>query len=185
MSKIARKPISISENIKVVLENQILKVGGPLGEMVVTVPGGLQIEIEKDKISVKKDALLKKDKPMLGTFIRLTQNAILGVSNGYEKYLEIVGTGYRGQMEGDTLVLSLGFSHPVKFSAPEGIKLSVAENKIRVFGVDKAKVGAVAFKIKMFRKPDAYKGKGIRYLGEKLRLKPGKAAAKVGGTAGK
>lgn len=185
MSKIGRKPISIAEGVKVIRENQTASISGPLGEMAVSIPEGIEMEIKINEIFVKNNSLSKEAKPLLGTFIRLMENAILGVSKGYEKWLEIVGTGYRGQMEGNDLALALGFSHPVKFTTPENIKLSTEENKIKVFGVDKEKVGTTAHKIKMLRKPDPYKGKGIRYLGEKLKLKPGKAAAKVGGVAGK
>lgn len=185
MSKIGKKPISITEGIKVIRENRTARVCGPLGEVDISIHRGLEIEIKGDEIFVKKDSLSKEIKPLLGTFVRLTENAIFGVSKGYEKCLEIIGTGYHARMEGNILVLSLGFSHPVKFAAPEGIKLSTAENIIKVFGIDKEKVGTTAYKIKMLKKPDSYKGKGIRYLGEKLKLKPGKAVAKVGGAVGK
>jgi len=126
----------------------------------------------------------KNFKALHGTYARLVRNAITGVREGFEKVLEIVGTGYRGQMEGNTLILSLGYSHQIKFPAPEGIKLSVEENsRLKIFGIDKNLVGTVTHNIKILRKPDSYKGKGIRYLGEKLRLKPGKAAAKAGPAA--
>ena len=110
------------------------------------------------------------------------RNAIEGTTVGFSKTLEVVGTGFWAKMEGADLVLALGYSHQIKFPTPEGVKIEAKENKIKVFGIDKDKVGVVADKIKRFKKPDPYKGKGIRYLGEKLKLKPGKAAAKTTAT---
>lgn len=187
MSKIGKKPVAIIEGARVSIEGKTLLVSGPLGERTVVLPEGLEAEVREKEISLTRKSDDKNFKALHGTYARLVQNALTGVVSGFEKVLEIVGTGYRAQMEGDVLVLSLGYSHQIKFPSPAGIKLSVEENtKIKVFGTDKQQVGTVAHDIKILRKPDPYKGKGIRNLGEKLRLKPGKAAAKTtAGTGGK
>lgn len=179
MSKIGAKPIILKEGVTVLKDRGEVVVRGPLGEMKLFLPRALELEITGREVLVKRLKDDKKTKSSHGTMARLIANAVVGTTKGFEKTLEIVGTGYRGQMEGDTLVLSLGFSHPIKFTPPDEIKLKVVENKIKVSGIDKEKVGTVADKIKKFKKPDAYKGKGIRYEGEVLRLKPGKMAAKV------
>ena len=184
MSKIGEKPIVIPEGVKINLEGKILKASGALGENVVFLPAGIEATVGEKEIKLKRASDDKNFKALHGTYARLVQNAVNGVVKGFEKVLEIVGTGYRGQMEGNTLVLSLGYSHQIKFPAPEGIRLSVEEGgHIKIFGIDKERVGSITHNIKALRKPDPYKGKGIRYLGEKLRLKPGKAAAKAGPAA--
>ncbi len=184
MSKIGEKPIVIPEGVQINLEGKTLKASGVLGENVVFLPAGIEAMVGEKEIKLKRVSDDKNFKALHGTYARLVQNAVNGVVKGFEKVLEIVGTGYRGQMEGNTLVLSLGYSHQVKFPTPEGIKLSVEEGgRIKIFGIDKERVGTVTHNIKILRKPDPYKGKGIRYLGEKLRLKPGKAAAKTGPAA--
>lgn len=184
MSKIGKKPIKIAEGVKVSLEGKTLNVNGPLGGRTVVLPEGIEAVVGEKEISLTRKSDGKNFKALHGTYARLVRNAITGVREGFEKVLEIVGTGYRGQMEGNTLILSLGYSHQIKFPAPEGIKLSVEENsRLKIFGIDKNLVGTVTHNIKILRKPDSYKGKGIRYLGEKLRLKPGKAAAKAGPAA--
>lgn len=185
MSKIGDRPITITEGSTVTIQGKEVTVGGPLGEIKVSFPEGISVEAEGNQVRVKRLSSDRQTACMHGTIARLIQNALSGTAKGFEKVLEIVGTGYRGQMEGETLVLSLGFSHSIKFHPPEGIKISVIENKIKVFGSDKKLVGNIAYKIREYKKPDSYKGKGIRYFGEKLKLKPGKAAGKVGAAAGK
>jgi large subunit ribosomal protein L6 len=185
MSKIGLRPVAFKEGVTVYLEGKQLTVRGPKGELKLTKPDSLEVEITSSRIFVKRTAEDKKTKAMHGTFARLLANAIVGVTQGFTKTLEVVGTGYRAQMQGEKLVLSLGFSHPVVYTPLPGIKLETKENQIIVSGIDKELVGISAATIKRFRKPDAYKGKGIRFLGEKLKLKPGKAAAKTGVTGGK
>lgn len=185
MSKIGAKPITIKEGISVSEEDGKVVVRGPLGEVKLHRPFGLKFETVDNLLFVKRINDDKKTKSNHGTMARLIANAILGTTVGFEKSLEIVGTGYRGQMEGNTLVLALGYSHPVRFESPSGIIIKVVENKIKVSGIDKEIVCLTADKIKRLRKPDPYKGKGIRYEGEKLKLKPGKVAAKAGATAAK
>ncbi|MBU2577717.1 50S ribosomal protein L6 [Patescibacteria group bacterium] len=185
MSKIGEKPISVKEGVNLLKEDRKLVVKGPKGDLTVLIPQGINISIEENIVKVSRLTEAKKNKALHGTLARLISNAIKGTTEGFDKTLEVVGTGYRAQMEGNTLVLALGYSHPVKYETPEGIKIEVRENKITVLGMDKELVGRVADKIKRFRKPDPYKGKGIRYLGERLKLKPGKAAGKAGVAGGK
>lgn len=184
MSKIGQKPVAIKENVTVSKEADKVVVHGPLGELAILIPSVLEVKVEAGQVVITRLNDEKKTKAMHGTINRLISNAIEGVSSGFSRVLEIVGTGYRAQMEGTDLVLSLGFSHPVKFPTPPGVKIETLEgNKINVFGSNKEVVGVAADKIRSLRKPDPYKGKGIRYSGEQLKLKPGKAAAK-GGAAG-
>lgn len=186
MSKLGDKPISIKEGSTVTLAERKVTVTGPLGTIVLDLPGGVEFAVQGNEVRLKKsDTKAKKIKSCRGTYYRLLINALEGVQSGFTKTLEVVGTGFKAQVEGNTLVLNLGFSHPVRFTVPEEVTVSVEENKIKVFGINKEKVGTVADIIKKFKKPDPYKGKGIRYLGEKLRLKPGKAAAKAGAAGAK
>jgi len=185
MSNIGGKTIILKEKVTVSPEGRTVVIKGPLGEIKLSLPESLESEIKGKELKVKISKENKESKVLQATFSRLITNAMAGVSNGFEKTLEIVGTGFRGQMEGETLVLFVGFSHPVKFQPPAGVKISLQENKIKISGVDKQKVGMVADKIRRLKKPDPYKGKGIRYSGEKLRLKPGKIAAKAISTGGK
>lgn len=185
MSKVGKKPVLIKEGVTVTKSDQTVLIRGPLGEAKFTLPAGLEIEIGDREVYLRRLSEIKKIKASHGTFARLLANAIQGTTTGFSKTLEVVGTGYRAQMEDNDLVLFLGFSHPVRFPVPEGVKIEVQENKIRVSGVDKELVGRVSDKIRKIKKPDAYKGKGIIYAGEKLKLKPGKAAAKAGVVVGK
>lgn len=183
MAKIGEQPVIITEGINLVQEGNQIKVSGPLGTVVLSIPEEVELKIENGQVVVVKKEEGKDAGAIQGTIARLIKNATIGVTKGFSKSLEVVGTGYRAVMEGSTLVLSLGYSHQIKFPAPDGVKIEAVENKINITGSNKEQLGDVAYKIKQFRKPDSYKGKGIRYLGEKLRLKPGKAAAKVGGAA--
>lgn len=185
MSKLGKKPIILKEGVTVKAEGENLVFSGSLGQFVLTLPDGIKVDLGTNDLTIKRLRDDKKTKSNHGTYSRLISNAIAGVSVGFSKTLEVVGTGFRAQMEGNDLVLALGFSHPVRYTAPEGVKIETQENKIKVSGIDKQMVGLVSDKIKKFRKPDPYRGKGIRYLGEKLRLKPGKTAAKAGAAGGK
>jgi len=180
MSKIGKKPVIIKEGASVAIEGRQITVRGPLGEVKLVLPPSLELQVNNSQLIIKRLNEEKKTKALHGTLTRLLTNAVIGTTTGFSKTLEVVGTGYRAQMENGGLVLSLGYSHPVRFIPPAGIKIETKENKITIFGVNKEEVGRVADKIKRLRWPDAYKGKGIRYLGERLKLKPGKAAAKAG-----
>lgn len=180
MSKIGVKPITIKEGNTITQENGQIIVRGPLGEVRFAIPEGIKSDINEGKVQISRLSETKKNKSSHGTLARLITNALFGTTTGFFKILEVVGTGFRAQMEGTDLVLALGFSHPVRFSTPEGIKIEVIEGKIKISGVDKELVARTASNIRRIKKPDAYKGKGIVYQGEKLKLKPGKAAAKAG-----
>jgi len=185
MSKIGEKPVLIKPENKLSQESDILTVSGPLGEVKIKIPNGISLNISEKEVLVLRANDEKKVKSCHGTIARLIENAVKGTTEGFTKVLEVFGTGYRVQMEGTTLVLNVGFSHQVRFPTPEGIKIETLENiKIKVFGVNKEIVGTIADKIKKIKVPDSYKGKGIRYQGEILKLKPGKAAAKAGAATG-
>lgn len=179
MSRIGKKPIKTVSEVKVEVEGQEITVSGPKGQLSYELPKALLARIEGDGIYIERKEETKSAKSLHGLFHRLISNGIKGVSQGRIKSLELVGTGYRAKMDGRNIVLSIGFSHPVIIEPPEGITLSVEENRINVSGIDKSLVGQTAANIRKIRPPEPYKGKGIRYVGEYVRRKPGKAA-KVG-----
>jgi len=178
MSRIGRIPIEVPGGVKVEMKGEKVHVEGPLGKMDLDVHPQVKINISKGRIEVKRQGDTALEKSLHGLFRRLIDNIITGVTKGFEKNLEIQGVGYRAKVEGKTLVLQLGFSHPVKYPIAEGIKIAVADNtKISVKGYDKQLVGQVAAEIRRFYPPEPYKGKGIRYAGEHVRRKAGKAVA--------
>ena len=179
MSRIGIQPIKIAEKVSVTVAGQRVEAKGPLGELTQLVPPEIKVKVEGGEVKVSRINDEKKSKSLHGLFRTLIANMIRGVSQGWKKELELVGVGYRVKKEGEKLVLNVGFSHPVVVDSPPGIKLEAEKNQISVEGSDKALVGQVAAEIRAVRKPEPYKGKGIRYLGEVVRLKPGKAA-KVG-----
>ncbi len=176
MSRIGRMPIPVPQGVTVEVKPGLVRVKGPKGELVVEIDPEMKVVQEEGVIRVKRPSEARRHRALHGLTRTLIANAIEGVTKGYEKELEIRGIGYRAKMSGNKLELSVGFSHPVLFEPPEGIKIEVPEpTKIKVSGIDKQKVGQVAANIRAIRPPDAYKGKGIRYAGEVVRLKPGKA----------
>lgn len=181
MSKIGKKPISIPETVKVEIDNKVVKVSGSLGVWEKSVPRQVTVKVSEGLVvlSIKKPDI--KSKQLFGTWRSLLANAVKGVSEGWTKTLELVGTGYRAEVQGDSLILTVGYSHPVKISAPSGIKFNVVKTEIYVTGFDREVVGEVAAKIRAVRPPEPYKGKGIRYSDEVVRKKPGKAAKTEGG----
>lgn len=182
MSRIGRKQIDIKEGVTVDIGSMSVVVNGPLGQLSFNIPKGIEVKNVDGKITVVlKDRAEEDSDAKFGLTRAMIANMIKGVSSGFEKKLELSGVGYRGIVSGDELSLSVGFSHPVKLKAPEGVKFSVSENIITVSGKDKTLVGNTAAKIRAIRPPEPYKGKGIRYLGEKIRRKAGKAAKVVGG----
>lgn len=185
MSKIGQKPIEVPNNVSVKIEGNLVKIVGPNGEKEIVFPDHLKVNFQEGKILVKRVNEEKKSKSLHGLYRQIIANLVKGVSNLWEKKLEIVGTGYQVKLQGEDLVFKLGYSHPIIFKKQEGLKYQViGNNTIVVSGVDKQLVGQVAYQIKSLKKPDAYKGKGIRYFGEKLRLKPGKKAkGSEGGSA--
>lgn len=179
MSRIAKQPITIPETVTVSQEKNTVRVKGPKGELVLEIDPSLSLEIAKDKISIIGQGEMTKS-TILGTTRTILHNMIYGVSTGWVKTLELVGVGFRAAVSGEELQLTIGYSHPVKVKAPRGITFSISENKIQITGADKQQVGEVAAIIRRLRPPEPYKGKGIRYLGEIIRKKAGKAVKAAG-----
>lgn len=180
MSRIGNAPILIPTNITVEVNGQKVTVTGPLGELNMEYLPKIKVEVENNQVIVKRKNEDKFSKSLHGLTRSLINNMVIGVQKGWEKKLELVGVGYRAQMIGDKLSLAVGYSHPVEVVMPEGIKFALLDNtKITVSGIDKIKVGQIAAKIRDVRPPEPYKGKGIRYEGEYIRRKAGKAG-KVG-----
>jgi large subunit ribosomal protein L6 len=180
MSRIGKKPVEIPKNIDVAIESGIIKVKGPKGELRWNYPDRIKVSVNDGTISVERSGDTKVEKALHGLVRSIISNMVAGVSQGYRKVLEIVGVGYKAQVTGDKLMLSLGYSHPIEFQLPEGIKASVdaKQTQITLAGIDKQQLGQVAASLKALRAPDAYKGKGIRYSGQRLKLKVGKAGKK-------
>jgi len=182
MSRIGKKPVTIDSGITVTITDGTAVFKGPKGEMAITIPPSVQIAVEGDQLKVAVSS--EGDDPLKGLYRTLMQNAISGVKTGWTKTLEMVGVGYRAQTTGSELTLSLGYSHPVIVPATQGITFQVTENKITISGVNKQLVGEIAAGVRRLKPPESYKGKGIRYLGEHVRKKLGKAAKAVGGAPG-
>ncbi len=183
MSKIGKAPIEIKNGITATAQGGVVKILGPKGQFEYQVPVGLEVVVEEGKVFVR--TLAKNDKNINALFglARATlANMIKGVELEFVKKLELSGVGYKAQMQGENLLLSLGFSHPVIFKPREGIKISVAETSVVVSGIDKMLVGQAAAQIRAIKPPEPYKGKGIKYAGEHIRRKAGKAAKAVGAT---
>lgn len=177
MSRIGQEPVTIEEGVQVKIEGNVVTVSANDKETVLTLPEKLKVEIKEDQIFVSKIDESKEAKSLHGTYRVLIANAIKGIKDGFEKKLELVGVGYRARMEGTTLVMSLGWNHPVKIESPEDITIEVPEEtKIVLKGYDKQRVGEFAAKIRAIRKPEPYKGKGIRYEGEYVRKKSSKSS---------
>ena len=179
MSRIGRMPISVPAGVTVTIaENNEVTVQGPKGTLTKTFDSAMNIALEENQVVVTRPNDLKRNKSLHGLTRTLIANMIEGVANGYTKVLEINGVGYRGQKQGTKLVLSLGYSHPVEMEDPEGITTTVDGNKITVAGISKEAVGQFAAEIREKRKPEPYKGKGIKYIDEVIRRKEGKTGKK-------
>ena len=172
MSRVGKKPIEIPEGVDVKIEGQKVIVKGPKGELSREVQPEIEIVIEDKRIVLRG----KQSKAFWGLTRALIANMLKGVTEGFEKKLEIKGVGYRASLEGEQLALSVGFTQTVKIKCPAGIKLSVEKNIITVSGIDKELVGQISAKIRAVKPPEPYKGKGIRYMGEEIRIKLGKKA---------
>jgi large subunit ribosomal protein L6 len=176
MSRIGRLPISVPAGVEVKVAENLVSVKGPKGSLEHTVPSPIEVALEENTITVTRPNDERSSRSLHGLTRTLIDNLIIGVTKGYEKKLEIVGTGYRVVAKGQNLEFALGYSHPVVVEAPEGITLTVeSPTKLSVSGIDKQQVGEVAANIRKLRKPDPYKGKGVRYAGEIIRRKVGKA----------
>ena len=179
MSRIGKKPIEIPQGVEVKIDGQTGTAKGPLGEETVEVRPEIAVKIEDNHVILSKVGESRETDALYGLFRTLVANAVHGVKEGFEKKLEIQGVGYRAQMQGTTLNMQLGYSHPVDIVPPKGITISVEANtKITVKGSNKQTVGDVAAEIRGKRPPEVYKGKGIRYEGEYIRRKAGKAGKK-------
>lgn len=176
MSRIGRLPISVPAGVEVKIEDSLVSVKGPKGTLELTIASPITAVLEENIITVSRPNDERTSRSLHGLTRTLIENLIIGVTAGYEKKLEIVGTGYRVVAKGKDLEFALGFSHPVLIEAPEGITLTVeSPTKLSVSGNSKQQVGEVAANIRKLRKPDPYKGKGVRYAGEIIRRKVGKA----------
>jgi len=181
MSKLAKKPVIIKEGVNIIFENDVVKVNGPKGGLSFRIPEGVNVNSIEGRLVVSlKDKNNQELKPSLGLTRAMVSNMITGVTTGFEKKLELSGVGYRAQVSGRDLNISVGFSHPVKVTGMDGLNFAVAENIITISGVDKDLVGNMAAKIRSVRPPEPYKGKGIKYQNEKIRRKVGKAAKALG-----
>ncbi len=178
MSRIGKKPIPIPKDVKIDLKEDLLTVKGPKGEIKRTIHPKVNVNIENDQVIVTINDDTKESNSLHGLFRALIANMVTGVSNGFEKVLEIVGVGYRGEMNGRTATLQLGYSHPIIFELPEGIEAVIDKTKITLTGIDRELLGKTAAKIRSYRKPEPYKGKGIKYANEVIRRKAGKTGSK-------
>jgi len=178
VSRIGRKPIPIPDGVEVAIEKTEVVAKGPKGELRQAFNPDLTVKIEDGQVIVSRPTDNKVHRSLHGLTRTLISNIIEGVKNGFEKKLQIEGVGYRGEVKNNRLTLYVGYSHPVVIVPPEGIKLSVEGNIITVWGIEKELVGKVAAQIRAVRPPEPYKGKGIRYVGEYVRRKAGKAGAR-------
>ena len=179
MSRIGKLPIAIPDGVEVKIEGNVLTAKGPKGTETVEFPSEIEVVINEKEVAVNRKAEDRKSRSLHGLFRTLIANAVEGVSKGFEKKLEIVGVGYRANMEGSNLNMALGYSHPVLVVPPTGVTIAVEANtKITVSGTNKQSVGDVAAFIRSKRPPEVYKGKGVKYEGEYIRRKAGKAGKK-------
>jgi large subunit ribosomal protein L6 len=178
VSRIGRKLIDIPPGVTLSIDDEKVKVKGPKGELSVNLVPGIDVSVEDNAVKVTRQGDDKKTRAYHGMMRALVNNLVQGVSTGFERRLEIIGIGWRAQMQGNTLVMNLGFSHPVEYDPPKGVEITtVGPTKITVKGIDKQAVGQTAAVIRGFRPPEPYKGKGIRYVGEHVIRKAGKAGA--------
>lgn len=176
MSRIGKNPISVPSGVEVKVDGQDVAVKGPKGELSVTIAEPITVSLEDGVITVARPDEERESRSLHGLSRTLINNMIVGVTDGYSKALEIVGTGYRVLAKGSNLEFALGYSHPIVVEPPEGISFSVdGQTKVAVHGIDKQLVGETAANIRKLRKPEPYKGKGVRYAGEHVRRKVGKA----------
>lgn len=180
MSRIGKRKINIPIGVDVKIDSGIIRMKGPKGELSVNIPPFLDFDLQDTELRITLKKENGNNKAIWGLTNVLVSNALSGVVSGFEKKLEIQGVGYKANVQGDKLVLALGFSHPVEIKTPEGISFNVEKNIIVVSGIDKQLVNETAAKIRAFKKPEPYKGKGIRYVGEYVRRKAGKKATGSG-----
>lgn len=180
MSRIGIRPITLPAGVQVKIIPTVVTVVGPNGQQLVDLVHGIKVSQKDHQLVVERVNDAKQNRAMHGTVRALLQNAVSGVTVKFEKKLELVGIGYRANVEGSTLNLQVGFTHPVKLDIPEGLSAKVEKNVIVVTGLDKQALGQFCANVRQVRKPEPYKGKGIRYLGELVRMKQGKAVKAAG-----
>lgn len=184
MSRIGKQPVVLPDKVKAVMKDKTINISGPLGDLHLAIPAILSVELSDKAVVFKRADDERQTRALHGLFRSLVNNMVTGVSKGYSKILDIVGVGYKSEIKGKNLELALGFSHPVTFPVPEGIKITVDKNvRINIHGIDKHLVGETAARIRKIRPPEPYQGKGVRYSDEIVKKKVGKAAAAVGGGA--
>lgn len=177
MSKIGQKPVTVPSSVETTIANNSVTIKGKEGSLTLTMPEGIMVEKGEGVLNIKRSSDSKMQKSLHGLWRSLVANAVSGVETPWEKRLEVVGTGFNVKLQGEDLVFKVGFSHPVVFKKVDGVKYGVeGNNKVVLKSTDKQLVGEIAYKVKMIKKPDVYKGKGIKYAGERLRIKPGKKA---------
>jgi len=179
MSRIGKKPVNVLDKVKITQNQNRLEVTGPKGTMKIELVDGVKVDINGNELLVTRNDDSKKNRALHGLYRSLINNMVVGVNEGFSKKLELIGIGYRAELKGNNLVMMLGFSHPTVFNPPSDITLEVpTPNTVLVNGISKELVGLVAAKIRSFRLPEPYKGKGIKYENEVIRRKAGKTAAK-------
>jgi large subunit ribosomal protein L6 len=180
MSRVGRKPIMVPKEVEVNFDGGVLSVKGPKGELKRFIHPKVKVSINSSQILLSVSDNSKESQSLFGLFRSLIANMVLGVTEGFKKTLEIIGVGYRVELSGNQLVFNLGYSHPIKYQIPKGIEGQLDQrNKLVLSGIDKELLGIAAAKIRSFRSPEPYKGKGVKYLEERVRRKAGKIGAKT------
>jgi large subunit ribosomal protein L6 len=177
MSRVGKNPIAIPSGVTVTVQGESVTVKGPKGELSQALVHGITAAVADGQVVVSRPNDSKQSRASHGLVRALVNNMVTGVSQGFERKLEVIGVGYRADVKGSQLVMNLGYSHPINYDIPNGVAVSVdKQNVITIQGIDKQRVGQVAAEVRAFRSPDSYKGKGVRYQGEYIRLKTGKSA---------
>ncbi|MFC1577085.1 50S ribosomal protein L6 [Candidatus Omnitrophota bacterium] len=181
MSRIGKKPIDVPKGVKAAIKPGAITIEGPKGKLDYQYPERFKVELKDEKLFVSRPSDIKQDKAFHGLIRSLINNMIIGVTQGYSKQLELSGVGFKAQVQGKALNLTLSTTHPISYKIPDGITIEAPKpNQITVKGIDKAKVGEVAAEIRFYYEPEPYKGKGIKYAGEVIRRKAGKTVAGTG-----
>lgn len=180
MSRIGKQPVALPNNVNVEIKQATVKVKGPKGELSHTCAHGISVSVEDNKMVVSRASEIKSVRALHGLTRSLLSNMVSGVSEGYKRALEITGVGYRAQVKGNKILFTIGYSHPVEFELPAGIAAAIDDKQttITLTGIDKQVIGQTAANIRGIRPPDAYKGKGVRYAGQRIKLKAGKTGKK-------
>ncbi|RPI75007.1 MAG: 50S ribosomal protein L6 [Desulfobacteraceae bacterium] len=178
MSRVGKKPIPIQKEVQAVIKDNVLNIKGPKGNLDLKIHPKVDIHADGNQILISVKENDKEAKSLHGLYRALVANMVKGVTTGFEKTLEIVGVGYRAELSGRDAIFHIGYSHPVVFTLPEGIDAVIEKTKVTLKGIDKEKLGRIAAKIRGFKKPEPYKGKGIKYSDEHIRRKAGKTGAK-------